>query len=208
VSGAGAAELAAYEADVLRAIAAEGAQIPDLFGQESSYLVLSPVGTRITTKLQFSVQVFRQVLVEVQRVHGLGYSHRDLRPSNVLLAPTPTGVTGVLLNDWNAAAVIGRDTAFAGSLHYASSRALAAAAQGSDYPPQAADDLESLLRLVIIYRAADCKPLLKLDTAPQIEEWWSVRLDAFKDSAEMLKACQALEYEQLRSLVERVFFSF
>jgi hypothetical protein len=134
----------------------------------------------------------------LEEAHTAGVVHRDLCPDNVMEASDGTA----RLIDWGFAYVIGSpELPFQGTFRYASDEVLDSAITGQRRQPQAKDDLESFVRMVLSLSAMspiqDDLARMKPGDFKAAKEYWLEKRTKNPDYEHIFIAAETVNYEPL-----------
>ncbi|KAJ4457190.1 hypothetical protein PAPYR_7354 [Paratrimastix pyriformis] len=189
------------EKEALDALKTVAPHVPVVLAASSSALLLAPLGRRIKLiEGFFPEELVASFVAVLQRIHALGWCHRDLRPSNLL--QTVEGQP--LLIDFGFARQSGSEVVREGDLLYSADRLL----QGEPGPYRATpqDDCEALVKVLYPMPTRWCQDLRRRrgDTAEYLRFW---RMMAeWPPLKEALAAArrEPIDYDALRRACERL----
>jgi len=162
---------------------------------------MSPLGAPFS---KFSLKSLRGLVETLRQVHNLGYVHRDIRQSNLVVYGED-----VYLIDWGFAAPIGQSD-FSGQVYYlAEELLLTEKFPLVTYTPK--HDLEMLVKMLFSHLFEEKITSLKTQTnelegvkkRKKIAEWWSSTLLQVNPIWKVLfKLCESVDYDGLLKMLD------
>ena len=129
-------------------------------------LVVSPLGEVVLPIRGGSRTVgehWATLVMTLQRTHGLGIAHRDVKPGNIFVTEDR-----IILNDWGSSCKINERTRWVGTRGYSEE-----ADEDGCHTPTAVGDLKALLRSVYSMMTQETPPYAKDNQA--ISKFWEER---------------------------------
>jgi len=177
--------------------------LPKVCFEDTRYYVMVPLGTKLAVIDNYQADCLVELLVHV---HKCGWSHRDIRPSNIVEYNGQ-----ILLLDWGFAVKHGKSKNFEGTIHYASNRILQA--QSLIYfEYKASDDLYSLVRSVYAFRCHTVRKILNTlhgasinDRAMILKVWKDEEVKYPELWQQTLGACDMMQYDNLKNFLKSLW---
>ncbi|KAJ4456743.1 hypothetical protein PAPYR_7960 [Paratrimastix pyriformis] len=193
------------EREALAALKTVAPHVPVVLAASSLALLLAPLGRRIKLIEGFFPEELVAAFVAVlQRIHALGWCHRDLRPSNLL--QTEEGQP--LLIDFGFARQSGSEVVREGDLLYSADRLLQLRLEGESetYLATPQDDCEALVKVLYPMPTRWLQDLRRHrgDTAEYLQ-FWRVMAE-WPPLKEALAAArrEPIDYDALKRACERL----
>jgi hypothetical protein len=182
--------------------------IPLLVAQGSDCMVASPCGV-VSKDFRGSTAMFKLcagLCLGLDKVHASGLVHRDIRPSNIIIARPEIENIAILI-DWAAAKRLDEKTnmfsgAYQGTVHYAAASVLRQIETGSRViKVSPCTDLESLVYSAYVLTRPQMEPIPPLEIPSEniagICTAWQEVMDSHPAWRQRIELARACDYDEL-----------
>ncbi|KAM9970890.1 hypothetical protein ACTFIR_002754 [Dictyostelium discoideum] len=152
--------------------------IPTITNHHKEWIEMTPLGILVDSN-NATRSLFLKLTKLLKKVHALGYIHRDIRPSNVIVYDGEP-----YLIDWGFAIKINAEEIYQGTLMTASDRVLDLLIDSSveKFSLKPSDDLVSLVKTMIVLKEIGVDKYIRSEnlTHQQLKDYWiSIQTTSF-----------------------------